>query len=456
MSASKAVYLLKVAYRHFLTVLVTFFVACIAIGGLFLSATGQYTSTVKLRATYAGKTTSEASNMNSVNVYIQSQLKSYPNLIKAEDFLQSVIDDLHLDMTTKQLANEVNATIPVDSYLISITVTDADPRRAADLVTYISNALSKQAATFDAAYKTDSKIRLKTVETAKVADASIKTRIIKASPIIVTLSLLLALFASILKERLNRTLISVDQLKQIGRYPVVGQIEVYKPDITADQVSLSTDYSASGYQTLITNLLGAIPNTSKNGEVIVVSSLNSETTKTAVTYNLAEAIAESGSKVLLIDADMNKSSIAYSLSLDGRPGLSQVLQGSAVLTNCIYQHSQPNFHILTAGIPCPNASTLLNSRTMTVLMQQASTHYDYVILETDSLANSNDCFILAGKARGLMMVVQENKTSKRAIEQLDERPVIQNHDSPFLGLVYTKVVDSVHKNKACKHIHLHV
>lgn len=452
MSADNAVYLLKIVHRHLLSALVTFFIACITIGGLFLLVTGQYTSTIKLQTAYAGKTTPEASSMNSVNVYMQNQLKSYPNLIKTEAFLQPVIDDLHLDMNAEQLAAEVNVTIPIDSYLISISVTDSNPQRAADLVTCISNALSKQAATSDIAYQTDSKIRLKVMETADVADASIKTRILKASPIIVTLSVLLALFASFLIETLNRTLTSADQLRLIGKHPIIGQIEVPIRDTTDKNNPLSVDYSAFEYQNLITNLLGLIPNTAKNGEIIVVSSLNSETTKTSVTSNLAEIIADSGSKVLLIDADMNKSSIAASLGLGSRPGLSQVLQGSEVLTNCIYQHSRPNLHILTAGMPCPNAGTLLNSRTMTALMQQASIHYDYVIIEADSSANSNDCSILAGKATGLMMIVQENKTLKKDINRFDDKLALQNHNSSFIGFIYTKTVASVHKNKARTHI----
>ncbi len=116
--------------------------------------------------------------------------------------------------------------------------------------------------------------------------------------------------------------------------------------------------------------------------VIVVTSTGPSEGKTTVSVNLATAFAESGHKVLLIDADVRNPSVSKKkIGIEGTVGLTHLITNQ-VSSSSIQRYWKPNFHVLPAGKQSMNPSILLNSRAMKALVEQVAESYDYVFVDT--------------------------------------------------------------------------
>ncbi len=129
---------------------------------------------------------------------------------------------------------------------------------------------------------------------------------------------------------------------------------------------------------------------------MVVTSAGASEGKTTASVNIAAALAEDGSRVLLIDADLRHPSVAHKIDIDGSAGLTHVLSGQAAVKDVIQRYWKPNLHIIPAGPKPPNASTLLNSPLMTTLVANAMQQYDYIIIDTAPMVVANLHIIPAG------------------------------------------------------------
>lgn len=131
--------------KHFVLAIV---VCAVTIAGMCVytfTRTPQYTATAQLLATYRGAASdTTASSYNAGASYIQSQIQTYPELVKTESVLKPVIDDLGLDTTVNALAQTVTASNPSDTMLLSVSVVDSNPKSASDIANSVAENLSKQ------------------------------------------------------------------------------------------------------------------------------------------------------------------------------------------------------------------------------------------------------------------------------------------------------------------------
>jgi len=127
--------------KHVITAVVTLIVVVAAVCAYTFTRTPQYTATSELLATYrssagtagAPSTFNSAGELNSGADYINSQIQTYPQLVKTESVLQPVIDDLGLHTTVKELAANVTASNPNSTMLVDISVNDPDPKQASNI-----------------------------------------------------------------------------------------------------------------------------------------------------------------------------------------------------------------------------------------------------------------------------------------------------------------------------------
>lgn len=166
---------------------------------------------------------------------------------------------------------------------------------------------------------------------------------------------------------------------------------------------------------------------------MVITSAGASEGKTTTAVNIAAALAEDGSRVLLIDADSRHPSIAHKIDIDGSAGLTHVLSGQAAVKDVIQRYWKLNLHVIPAGPKPPNASTLLDSPLMTTLVANAMQQYDYIIIDTAPMVVANDAVIFMKQGGTLEMVCRRDQTLKRDLREIADE--LETLDMPVSGIV---------------------
>lgn len=188
------------------------------------------------------------------------------------------------------------------------------------------------------------------------------------------------------------------------------------------------------YKTLRTNLMFALPDGGPR-KIIVTSSVQGEG-KSTTAVNLALAIAQNGSKVLLIECDMRLPTAAEKLGIENVPGLSNVILNIAEARNAIQSFGN-GLDVLSAGDIPPNPTELLGSDGMKRLMELMGKVYDYIILDTPPICTVMDAAILSQFCSGVVLVVRESVADRRLVNESLRR--LEFAHAKILGFAYTGV-----------------
>lgn len=175
------------------------------------------------------------------------------------------------------------------------------------------------------------------------------------------------------------------------------------------------------YKTIRSNLMFLLDK-SETGNVISITSSNASEGKSTTVVNLAVAFSQLEGRILVIDADMRRSSVHKKLKLNNEKGLSNVLAGLENFENAV-EKINDNFHVLSAGQTPPNPSEMLSSKRFAELVKYTREHYDYVLIDTPPLNVVSDAVMLAPHTDGMVFVLRDgytpNYTIKRAIATLE-------------------------------------
>ena len=164
------------------------------------------------------------------------------------------------------------------------------------------------------------------------------------------------------------------------------------------------------YKTIRTNLLFTLQN-QRSGRVIITSSAPDEG-KTTSCCNLGITLAQTGTKVLLIDCDLRRPLIHQCFARIGEPGLSDLLAGiKEDVFEVIQNTDYANLSILCAGTLPPNPAELLGSEKMAELMIKLSQEYEYILIDTPPINFVSDARTLLPLVDGVVLVVRQMRTT---------------------------------------------
>ena len=189
------------------------------------------------------------------------------------------------------------------------------------------------------------------------------------------------------------------------------------------------------YKTLRTNLLFAL-----RGEgckrFCITSSMPGEG-KSITILNLAISIAQTGKRVLLIDADLRRPALARLLAVNPVPGLSNVLADQATLSEAIRAETYPNLDVMLSGDVPPYPSELLSSEQMNKLVEDVSRKYDYVLVDAPPVNLVSDCCIVANLLDGIVLLARQGKARKDGVKQAINQ--LRLTECKVLGCVFNGV-----------------
>lgn len=399
-----------------------------------LLQTPVYNSLTKVFvSTQSGETTQELVQGSN---FTQARLKTYAELVSTPIVLLPVIATLDLDMSADDLAKRITASAPLDTTLIEITVADVDPVAAAN----IANAVSQSLAAVVEEIETTGTNGASPVELTRVQNANISASPASPNlPLNVILGLLVGLAvgfgAAVLREVLDTRIRNERDIELITSAPIMGGIG-FDPKAAERPLIVQDDPlspRAESFRSLRTNLqfLGI---ESEARSLLITSSVEREG-KSTTSANLAIAMADAGSRVLLVDADLRRPKTAEYMGLEGAVGLSDVLIRTAKLEDVIQPWGKGDLFVLPAGKVPPNPSELLGSESMQKLIGFFEQEFDAVIFDAPPLLPVTDSAILARRVRNVVVVVAAGSTHKNQLRGALNS--LQNVDVEASGIVLT-------------------
>ena len=196
-----------------------------------------------------------------------------------------------------------------------------------------------------------------------------------------------------------------------------------------------------GRREAINSLKTNIRFSGENIKVIEFTSCNPNEGKSTTGFNVALSFAESGEKVLFIDADMRKSTIkkTYQIDNDGKDieGLSHYLSGQTYMNNVICKTNVENLDMVMVGQYSPNPTTLLDASRFDTLLETAKQEYDIVIIDSPPLGSVIDSAIIAPKCDGVVLVIEAGSTSAKSASEVVKQ--LEMTGCKILGCVLNKV-----------------
>lgn len=432
--------LFRIVRKHILWGIITFVVVFAAVCAYTFLVPPTYSATAQVFATYSDSSAQDdnnISNFSNASTYISNQIQSYPTLATTEAVLKPVIDDLGLDTTVANLAGQITATNPTNTAFVNITAETGDAKQASDIANSVAESLSNVVEKSLHASGKESPVKLSVVQRAAEPVTPSSPNVALYLAVGLVAGLILGVFATLIRDLMATRVKESRDLQDIINAPIMGRIptdeslqERGKPLIISNPSGRITEE----FRRIRTNLSFTSKVEGSDARMIVISSVEPSEGKTTVSVNVAVALAENGAKVLLIDADLRHPSVADHIGLEGGAGLTHVLSDQATVKDAVQRYWKPNLHILPAGPKPLNASMLLNSKTMSKLLDTALHTYDYVIVDTAPLVVADDAAVFGAKGNGIVLVSGCDVTMKRDLKEIAVQ--LDNLNVPVMGFVF--------------------
>jgi capsular exopolysaccharide synthesis family protein len=390
-----------------------------------------------LNTQYAQATTQFGSGYPKV-VELNNQLKQVRAEIAAEETrMQDVIRDEYLAavqrenlLTTafeqqKQEANQLNESA------IEYTVLKRDAESNRQLYQDLLQRLKEAGVS---AGLRSSNIRV--VDIARTPTQPISPNVQRSLLLGILLGLSLGIGLALVLESFDSTVRNLEELSAISTLPALGTIPLQLSSNgylrkRLKTMSAETEKSespalvtyarprseaAEAYRALRTSILlssfGAPP------KVILVTSAMPQEGKTTISANSALVLAQRGSRVLLIDADLRRPGIDKLFGFRSRGGLSTLISGVDKIEDVVVPFTQvPNLWILPAGPIPPQPVELLGSTVMKDHITRWRNEFDHIIIDTPPCLSVTDAVVLSPEADRVILVARAGKTSKPALRR---------------------------------------
>nr|WP_281497036.1 polysaccharide biosynthesis tyrosine autokinase [Ornithinimicrobium sp. F0845] len=356
-------------------------------------------------------------DQGSVNMYQMpsAELETILEVAQSPVVLTPVREELGLE--PGQILG-VRAAAETGTPLIDINVSARSPQAAADVATAVAHKLAEVSPEFSQMLAASGgEVQAQTIVAASPPGAPVSPDVQRNLALALLAGLFLGIGFALLRHNLDTRVRSAKDLAEMSGRPVLATIPQRKGSETHRVFMESDPFSphAEAIRRLRTNLM-FVDVTTRKHSFLITSPMPSEG-KTTTAVNLAIAMADAGTRVLLVDADLRNPSIATTMGLEGSVGLTTVLLGRASLDDMLVQWNGSDLFILPAGEIPPNPSELLGSEAMRDLFSELTRRFDFVLVDTPPVLPVTDATVVDTLTGGSLMVVAANRTKKRHVSE---------------------------------------
>lgn len=393
-----------------------------------------------------GKTSFSVNNIENVETIVsknieinESLISTYLELIRSNNLLQQVKNNLKLEMSIGDLNKNISAKRISKTDLIQITAKHADSKIATDIVNELTELFSKKV---EEIYHVN---HIYTIDTAISSERSNTIRVVKNIILFTIVGFVISSLSILVKNIFDTTIKTEKDIEEETGLKTLISIQNEKKN-KKQLVNLLNTQSKSFkvFQDLKTNIQFINVNHKENKVILITSCFSSEG-KSYVSSNLAVAFAKAGKKVILIDADLRRGKIARIFNTPNNLGFSNYLSGldsngieiNERINQFINETEIKNLNVITSGTIPPNPSEILTSEKLPELIKDLSVFYDFIILDAPAVLPTSDSLILTKMADSTILVSLCNKTKKEEINKATR--VLQNVGGRVIGVVLNKV-----------------
>jgi capsular exopolysaccharide synthesis family protein len=444
--------------------------------------TKKYTATATLvfNNTQLGQ---QAAGLQPVNVNNQqAQQSTNVKLVQLGDTAEKTAQSLGQGLTKDKVRQSLGVSAQGESNIVDVSATATSPRLAAEIAnTYSEQFVAEQQSSNHAYYASALALvnkqlaalspqerlsaagvalenraqslgvlaelnsgNVQLAQSAAVPTAPSSPKTARNTILGAVLGLLLGLIIVFLIERLDRRIREPEELAAIYRLPLLGVI----PESSAlarsngQAVSALSGSDAEAFQLVRAHL--RYFNVDRQLRTLLIASAAPGDGKTTVARHLAAAAARAGSRVLLMEVDLRRPTIAKQLAIRSGPGLSDVLIGAVQLSDATQSieldvppangSQSAALDVMVAGaISPPNAAALIESHAMEVVLDQAQSAYDLVVMDSPPLTVVSDAFPLLGRVEGVVIVGWIGRNRRDVARRLHE--TLSAARAPLLGVI---------------------
>lgn len=426
---------LRLARRRWLLILTCLAAALGAAAFVTFHATPLYASTAEI---FVSTPESDTTQAYQGGLFSQQRVTSYADIVDNRELANRVIEATHSDLSAEDLVSKVSATAIPETVLLEITVSDADP----ELAQQYAQSYAEETTAYIAELETPDNGKAPPISTKIAEKADLPTSPYTPNPernlgLAAMLGLLIGIGLAILREMLDTSIKSAEDVTAISQTPVMATIAT---DPQAERHPLITDIGthaprAEAFRVLRTNLQFVdVDNPSK---VFAVTSAVPGEGKTSTSINLAIALAQAGHRALLINGDLRRPRLEERLGLESAVGLTSVLVGRIDAPSAVQSHERSGLDVLGSGPIPPNPAELLQSHAMSELLKNLRDEYDMILIDAPPLLPVTDAALLAAHADGALIIARHGRTTRDQLHACLER--LHAVDAQAVGVVINMV-----------------
>lgn len=348
------------------------------------------------------------------------------------------------------LQTKVSASAETGTQLVRVSAEDPSPQRAALIANTVAESFVNYAEKAQLAGQTTSTSSLNTVFVAETADAPgspIRPNRTLNVALGVLLGLLVMVSAIALVEYLDD---NVDSREEVERFslPFLGSVfqadppkgvkrQAWVPSILRDDPASSF---AESFRQIQANLAFSL--STDHLKTLVVTSAGAGEGKSTTAANLAETLAESSRRVLLIDGDLRKPDVHRYFELPNHSGITSAFLADPDALDSFVKRVNDRLFVLTSGPVPPNPSELLNSKRMSIIVDRLAQQFDLIIVDSPPLRGLADASVWARLTDGMLLVARKGKTRRGPFEEAVA--AAQASKKPILGVI----INGTHRGKS--------
>ena len=383
-------------------------------------------------------------------------VESYIVILNARETLIDVIDYAGIEREYLEVKDMLTAEAVNDTEIFKVIVTNPDPQEAEKIASAIAYILPKRISSIIEGSSA------KIVDSAIIAANPSSPSYVKNVVIGFLMGFFLSAGAVTLWAVLDITIRTEEDITQNCKYPILAAVPDMeapskggydysydrdrkkqaiqtgkKPQIIGSDISFS---AAEAYKLLRTKLQFSFADEASSHVIGISSSMSGEG-KSVSAANLAYSLSQLGKKVILIDCDMRRPTVAEKLNLKKTPGLSNFLTGQVgtdqLIQPCGLKGDENAFYVITAGHNPPNPIELLSSVRMVKILSSLRKLFDYIILDLPPVGEVSDALAVAGQTDGVLLVVRQDRCNHVALN--DTIRQFEFVDAKILGVIYNSI-----------------